>query len=561
MNRMTVYRTDARRLIPLGGGSVAAASLCTLLLLALPAAATAQQSQSGAHRHDEGKSSLASLFAYSRPDTYGVGEMLNVLVPMRDGFKLTCDLYRPANADGTPAPGKFPGIVMNQTAYGRTFHAWGNDLRGFAAKGYTTIWCNTRGAQGAGGGSPAPLSVAPVFPFQAREQMDNYDLIEWLAAQPWSTGRIGQIGMSYGGISTFMVAGRQRPPSLKAIIPIQAPTSNYHHFAYPGGIRSVGDAHGTWSQNCGFYTGEPTCSERITTEWAAHPTFDNYWQEQAIDPASIRAAVLHVAGLQDIFLRSVESQIPALNARDDYVLFLGPWAHTNVDSDPVAPVPTGLYLAWFDRWLRGDVVPSFPKVIAYQMPVSSPDANQYRAFTAWPPKEAKAERLHLRADGSLDKKATHGHESSDSYTVSGNGASGQLVYTTDPFKKAAAVSGPVDVTLNTSFTAMDGNIIVDLYDVAPDGSQARMGPAGYLKASHRTSHSQPSPVVPGQAYELKISIPSKFWNIEEGHRLRLKVTSVDTTAAADAPAGTVTVSTGTRRASYLDLQLVKPARQ
>jgi putative CocE/NonD family hydrolase len=481
-------------------------------------------------------------------------------VPMRDGFVLTCDLYRPAQANGTPAPGKFPSIVMNYTAYGRTFYAFGNDLRGFAAKGYNAIWCNTRGAQGVGGASPAPQSITPVLPFQAREQMDNYDLIEWLAAQSWSTGRVGQIGSSYGGITTFMVAGRQQPPSLKAIIPIQAPTSNYHHFVYPGGIRTVGDAHGTWSQNCGFYTGEPTCSARITQQWAEHPTFDSYWQEQAIDPAKIKAAVLHVAGMQDIFLRSVEDQTAALNARDDYVLFLGPWEHSLVELNPTAPIPTGVFLAWFDRWLRGDVVPHFPQVIAYQMPVASADA-RYRPFATWPPQEAKAERLHLRADGSLDEKPTRGHESADSYVVPGNGTSGRLVYTTEPFKRASAVSGPVDVTLSTSFTATDGNIIVDLYDVAPDGSETRMGPAGYLKASHRKSHSQPTPVVPGQAYELAIRIPSKFWNIEEGHRLRLQVTSVDTTAAADAPAGTVTVWTGTRRASYVDLHLLRQARR
>jgi uncharacterized protein len=542
-----------------GHSCTVAASLGALLFF-VPVAALAQHPQGGSQANRDGSSSVAALFAYARPDTYGIAELRDVLIPMRDGFLLTCDLYRPAQANGTPAPGRFPSIVMNYTAYGRTFYSFGNDLRGFTAKGYNAIWCNTRGSQGVGGASPAPSSIAQVFPFQAREQMDNYDLIEWLAVQPWSTDRVGQIGSSYGGISTFMVAGRQQPPSLKAVIPIQAATSNYHHFTYPGGIRTVGDLRGLWAGNCGFFTGELTCGVRIPQEWAAHPTFDGYWKEQAIDPAKIKAAVLHVAGLQDIFVGSVDEQTAALNSRDDYVLFLGPWEHSLVDSNPTAPVPRGVFLAWFDRWLRSDVVPGFPKVIAYQMPVTAPDA-RYRAFSAWPPREAKAERLHLRADGSLDDKPTRGHDSADSYTVPGNGTSGQLVYTTEPLKHGSAVVGAVDVTLNTSFTAVDGNIIVDLYDVAPDGSEARIGPAGYLKASHRTSDSNPTLLVPGQGYELRIRIPSKFWNIAEGHRLRLKVTSVDGIVAADAPAGTVSVWTGTRRASYLDLQMLRQSRR
>jgi predicted acyl esterase len=497
---------------------------------------------------------------YSRPDTYQINVAPDVLVPMRDGFVLTCDLYRPAQSNGTLAPGKFPGLVINYEGYGRTFIPFGNDVRGFAAKGYNLIWCNTRGSQGLGGASPAPHSVGLVTPWQPQEQIDNYDLIEWFAAQSWSTGRIGQIGISYGGISTWLVAGRQQPPSLKAIIPIEGATNMYRQFVYPGGIRTVGDARGGWAQGCGFLTGEPTCSERIPQEWAAHPTYDSFWREQAIDPSKIKAAVLNVEGQQDIFIDEVDAVTPVLNARDDWSLLFGPWVHGAPESQAINPIGTGIYLAWFDRWLQGYRVPRFPKVIAYEMPLAGPGNAQYRAFAAWPPERAKAERLHLKADGTLDRTPTPGHASSNSYAVPGDGTSGQVVYTTEPFRHAAVVAGPVDVTLTAAFTAMDGNIIADLHDVSPDGSDAQMGPAGYLKASHRTSDSNPTPVTPGQSYVLKIRIPSKFWNIAEGHRLRLKITSVDTIVAADAPAGTVTVSTGTHRPSYVDLSFLKAAR-
>lgn len=498
-------------------------------------------------------SALQAFFNYTRPDTYTIHEARDILVPMRDGFRLTCDLYRPARQDGTLAPGRFPGIVLNFTSYGRTVYFAGNDIRHFAAKGYNTIWCNTRGAQGINGGSPAPDSVTQVHPWQPVEQQDNYDLIEWLAAQPWANGKIGQIGTSYGGISTLLVAGRQAPPSLEAIIPIEAVNDMYRQFVYPGGIQTVGDARGTWAQNCSMVTGEPTCSDRLPAEWAAHRTYDNYWQQQTSDLRNIRIPTLYIGGLRDFFLSSVDAAYPALGSRDDFALLLGPWDHGIPESASVSPLSQGVYLAWFDRWLRvNDNAPKAPKVMAYEMPADAASAG-WRALSSWPPRDAAPMRLHLTPDGGLNRG--QGPESgSSSYTVEGDGSSGALTYTTEPFQHDRVLAGPVDVTVTTSFTATDGNVIVHPYDVAPDGTTTSIGPAGYLKASHRSSDSNPEAVVPGRSYQLRINVPSKFWNIREGHQLRLVVTSADTIGAHDAPAGTVTVTAG-KQASYVDLYL------
>ena len=497
---------------------------------------------------------VEAFLQYDRPDTHGIHEQRDVLVPMRDGFTLTCDLTRPAAADGTPERGRFPSLVLNFTGYGRRMYGSGNDLRSFAAKGYNTVWCNTRGAQGTGFSSPAPHSVGQLTPWMPQDQKDNADLISWLAAQPWSTGRIGQIGTSYGGINTLLVAGRQPHPALKAVIPVMGATDMYRHFVYPGGIRTAlvgGDARGFWAQACTALTGDATCSRRISDLWASHRTYDRFWKQQTVEPGSIRAATLYVDGLGDFFMPSADLAYEALHQRDDFSVLLGPWGHVVPETTDIEALPTGVYLAWFDRWLRQDArAPRPPKVIAYEMPIA--EARPWRGFSAWPPADAEPVRLHLKGDGSLD--GPDGQTRSRSYTVGGDGTSGSLSYTTAPFGAARAVTGPVSVTLNASFSANDGNLITYLYDVAPDGTQVALGPAGYLKASHRTSDGAPKPVAPDRIQRYQVRIPSKFWQIAQGHSLRLTVTSADSTAEKDAPEGRVTITTG-RSASHVDLHL------
>lgn len=123
-----------------------------------------------------------SLLTYTRKDTYESVAQPDILVPMRDGFHLTCDLYRPG-AIGVPAQGRFPGLLINFTAYGRKAARPG-DLTDFAKKGYAVVWCNTRGAQGTGGSSPTgPESKAEVDMFSVQEAQDGYDVIEWIASQ------------------------------------------------------------------------------------------------------------------------------------------------------------------------------------------------------------------------------------------------------------------------------------------------------------------------------------------------------------------------------------------
>jgi predicted acyl esterase len=159
------------------------------------------------------------FFTYDREAEYEVVEE-RVSVPVRDGAEIACDLLRP------DADEKFPGIVYEYTAYAESVEDFANDAEYFAQRGYSALVCQARGS----GDSPGELD-----PFGPREQEDNYDVIEWLASQDHSTGRIGQMGLSYGGHTSLLAAVNQ-PPHLEAIIPINGLSDWYENTIYRGGI-------------------------------------------------------------------------------------------------------------------------------------------------------------------------------------------------------------------------------------------------------------------------------------------------------------------------------------
>lgn len=496
---------------------------------------------------------LGPAFAYDRPSPYGILRTNDVLVPMRDGFRLTCDLYQPMGVDGRLAPGTFPSFVKDYTGYGRRDDlAGGSDglTQTLAAKGYNVIWCNARGSQGRYGSAPAPNSVALIHPWSEQEQQDNYDLIEWLAAQPWSNGKVGQTGGSYGGISTWLVAARQHPPSLKAIVPITASHDNYRQAAYQGGIHSS-DLRGLWPELCSVLTGEPTCSARVTAEVALHPNFDAYWQEQRADLSTIDIPALYLAGHQDIFNAATDPTIAQMGSKPNFVLMLGPWAHENPWTTSNAGIPLGVLLAFFDRHLAGiGGTPKLPKYTAYQSPVK-PGADRWQGFGSWPPADATTVRYALSADGSLRQQG--GVPGLVAYTP----PLGQLTFDTPAMESDMTVAGPIEVNLQLSFASTDMNLFARVDQVDAAGNVMDMGYGAQLKMSHRASDSIPTPVIPGLLYPVKLSIPSKFWTLERGMRLRLTIKSTDSNALEVVPPAAVTLLAGPDD-SYVKLKLRKP---
>jgi predicted acyl esterase len=140
----------------------------------------------------------------------------DVLVEVRDGCKLACNVFRP---DKT---GKFP-VILSFTVYGKDVYGWhkaygvseacpfeGPDPGFWVPNDYVVILFDTRGF----GKSPGERRY--MYPVE-----DFYDAIEWAGTQGWSNGNVGMSGVSYLGAQQYYAAAAQ-PPHLKAIIPWEA---------------------------------------------------------------------------------------------------------------------------------------------------------------------------------------------------------------------------------------------------------------------------------------------------------------------------------------------------
>lgn len=301
----------------------------------------------------------------------------NVDVPMRDGLSLKTDIYRP------DAEGKFP-VILVRTPYKKEM----NELQAkfFARRGYVYAVQDCRGR------FSSPGTWNPFF----NDPEDGYDTIEWLAVQPWSTGKVGMIGASYLGWVQWWAA-RERPPHLAAMIPNVSPPDPYFNIPYEYGafflLGAIWWADVVEKEATGDISGKamgeimdkeytdllrhlPVIEldeivlgekNKYWREWIAHPDNDDYWAKISFldHLEDLDIPVFHQSGWWDG--DGIGSKLNyarmASHGHKNQKLVLGPWGHTdkairrgpyNTDYGPNAIVDLSRsYLRWLDRWLKG----------------------------------------------------------------------------------------------------------------------------------------------------------------------------------------------------------------
>jgi putative CocE/NonD family hydrolase len=514
-----------------------------------------------------------------------------VAMKTRDGATLRADIYRPA------AEGKYP-VLLQRTPYNKDNTA--DFGRKAASRGYIVVVQDVRGRY---------TSEGEWYVFK-HEMEDGYDTVEWAAALPGSNGKVGMFGGSYVG-ATQMLAAITRPPHLAGICPVLT-ASNYHeNWTYQGGAFEqwfneswtsglaqdtlnrtikqetnalVGSTVLPLNQYPIFNIHTPRDGADLThalapyfIDWLAHPLYDDYWKQWAIDEnyQNIQVPALTITAWYDIFQGGSLRNYMGLKdhagnnaARAGQRLLVAIGGHAGggrkigaVDFGPAVATfdEDDVTLAWYDYLFLGkenEFADASKPVRIFVM-----GKNEWRDEKAWPLERAESKKYFLHSsgnansvvgDGSLSV-ATLRSDGADSYvydpanpvpTTGGPlccdrehitvGPQNQLpvelrkdvlVYSTPPLEQDVEVTGPITLDLFASTSAADTDFTGKLVDVAPDGTAINLT-EGILRARFREStKGAPKPVKPGEVYEYKIDLWSTSNVFLKGHKIRLEVSS------------------------------------
>jgi predicted acyl esterase len=251
----------------------------------------------------------------------------------------------------------------------------------WTANGFAVVNCDLRGA-GRSEGVGSLLSD--------QEGEDVYDLIEWAAVQPWSTGAVGMIGVSYLAISQWKAAALQ-PPHLKAIVPWEGFTDVYRDLLRPGGIAEVGFVK-MWSRALRGVR----LKYKLGQENSQRPLRDEWWRSLVPKLAEIEVPALICGSFSDNNLHSRGSvrAFEQIRSSDKHLYTHRGGKWTTFYSEPALQAQ----LAFLDRHLRGGAVPPLPRV-RLEVRECRDRVVEVRDEPRWPLESAQWTRLHLTAAG------------------------------------------------------------------------------------------------------------------------------------------------------------------
>ncbi|MEH2482305.1 putative acyl esterase [Nitrobacteraceae bacterium AZCC 2146] len=503
----------------------------------------------------------------------------DVLIPANDGCQLRANVYRP-NGDGP-----FP-VLMAMGIYGKDVHfadgykpQWeklqqlnpgicdegssGKFLRWemidpdrWVPDGYVVVHVDSRGS----GKSPGYLD-----PFSPRETQDFYDAIEWAARMPWSTGKIGLIGISYLSIKQWQVAAL-RPPHLTAICPWEGGCDLYRDWSHHGGIFSNHFPTAWWprqvlvNQNGNSEThhrdretGEPTTgvplnASMLATNRADHPndllrhSLDDEWYRERTPDLSLIEVPLFSSGNwggAGLHLRgNIEGYVRSASKKKWLEIHVG----THFESFYL-PAYVERQKRFFGHFLKGDNNGWLdePKV---RLEVRGPASAESRNEEEWPLARTQWQKYYLNCEGrtlSLKPAVTHAQFG---YTPIGEG----VTFLSEPFEDRTEFTGPLMARLWIKSFTNDLDVFATLRMISPDGSEVAFVGAsdiepvarGWLRASHRKidetmslpyrpyhAHNEVQHLEPGKPYPLNVEIWPTSIVFPIGYRMALTIQGCD----------------------------------
>lgn len=478
-------------------------------------------------------------------------------ITMSDGCRLSARVWRPKDAGDDPVPAileYLPYRKRDGTATRDALtHPW------FAKRGYACIRVDMRG----NGDSEGLMEDE----YTQQELDDAVEVINWLADQPWCSGSVGMMGISWGGFNALQLAAMQ-PDALKAIVTLCSTADRYaDDIHYKGGCllnENLGWGATMWSYSS--RAPDPALRpdwremwlQRLEAEpflpsiWLRHQARDDYWQHGSVceDFEAIQAATLAVGGWGDAYKNTVPLLVENLKAPVKGIV--GPWVHKYPHFAVPEPRIGFLQeaLRWWDRWLKGREtgVEQDPDYRAYLMDGVRP-ARWYAERPGRWIAEATGATSHISGvkmtfsdqgldqSGSLDRRIRspqHCGMDSGEYCAIWLGPDMPGDQRADDALSACFdgpelsedldIVGAPRIRLRLSADKPQAQLAVRLNHIHPDGASTRIT-YGVLNLTHRNSHANPKALTPGESYEVSLELDHIAYRVPKGHKLRVAISS------------------------------------
>ena len=403
-----------------------------------------------------------SVIQTPRPANENVKVQHDVMIPMRDGVKLATDIYFPLS-NGAPVQGKLP-VLLHRTPYDKLRGRLPDQAMLFASRGYVVAVQDCRGRYKSEG----------IFTKYTGEGRDGFDTIEWLAVQPYSVGRVGMWGTSYGA-HVQANAAKLKPPHLRTIVINMGGLYNgwdhkiRNHGAFE--LQQLTWAFGQlaaestdplvqqilqkenardWLSALPFRRGLNPLSiapnfEDYILEMMTHSDYDDYWKQLDTNWAeyydqTADIPMIHISGWYDSYCGGTFKNYLGLarSRKSPVALLVGPWTHGgntrsaagDVEFGPEAAISDfsgAFHLRWFDRFLKEGVNPveSEPPIRIFVMGTGDghKDGNgrlyhggYWRNSTEWPIPGTRLTEYYFGSGGSLSRSKPAGGRPSTTYT-------------------------------------------------------------------------------------------------------------------------------------------------
>lgn len=509
----------------------------------------------------------------------------DVKIPLSDGINIVVDVIRPDSDEKFPIilglspypkeaqygpirPSKMStALQLNPGEEKHRGHLEAGDPIFYARRGYVHVIGNVRGT-GKSGGDLQHLGD--------RDAQDVYEVIEWLAAQPWSNGNVGMLGVSYFAMIQWLVAC-SHPPHLKCLFAPWASIDRYREVYYRGGILQGGWVNG-WPRNSVDWpkdrkdpkvqsitkkeVGEKVFQEMIDktlsdpsiqefpilvdalrnpdkgfnnfmVDVLLHPNDDSYWNPKTFDYAKINVPCYFGGDLtpNGLHLRTAFKNFE--NLKVPKKLVIGPPFYL----DRPAYQLQWESLRWFDHWLKGieNGITNEPDVRIFVM-----GSNEWKSSDRWPLADTKWTPFYFH-EGGLLAEHEYWHKEGYSTFFDSPWGRGSVDFQTPYFVESTEVIGHAMVNLYGSTTSNEVLWFVTVYTQDSQGNSTTLS-RGWLRGSHREidekrskpwlpyhPHRKSEPLVPDEIYEFKIELLPLSYLFKPGTRLGVRVACSDKT--------------------------------